>query len=336
MGSPLLEVLDLRAEFRTSRGRLPVVDGVSFTLDTGGGLAIVGESGSGKTATALSLMRLLPDPPGRITGGRVLLRGRDLLALPEEALTAVRGRELAMVFQEPATALNPVMSVGEQIAEAVVQHRGVARRRVRPLVLESLDQAGVPEPETYLGSYPHQLSGGLRQRVMIAIALACGPSVLIADEPTTALDVTVQDRLLDLLAYLRHHLGLALLLITHDLGVVARLVDRVAVMYAGQIVETAPVAVFFRGPAHPYSRGLLQAARLEAVGPESRARWGGRPRLEVIGGSVPDLADLPPGCRFAPRCRWAGGGGPCWREVPGLREVGPGHLARCRRPGVGP
>jgi oligopeptide/dipeptide ABC transporter ATP-binding protein len=302
------------------------VDGVSFTLEAGESLAIVGESGSGKSATALSLVRLLPDPPGRITGGRVLLRGLDLLGLHEEAMPEFRGREIAMIFQEPAGALNPVMTIGDQVAEAVVFHRDVPDSQVRALVIEALSQAGVPSPEQRLSSYPHQLSGGLRQRVMIAIALACGPSILIADEPTTALDVTVQARILDLLAYLQHRLGLALLLITHDLGVVARVADRVGVMYAGQIVETAPTAEFFRKPVHPYSRGLLEAARLAETG---------RGRLKVIGGVVPDLADLPPGCRFAPRCcrRLAAAPGRaaarCESRLPPDLDLGGGHVVRC-------
>lgn len=330
----LLEVVDLSAEYRTARGRIRAVDGVSFDLEAGESLAIVGESGSGKTATALALLRLLPDPPGRITGGRVLLRGRDLLDLDPAEMPKVRGREMAMVFQEPGGALNPVMTVGEQVAEAVLVHgrptRSLSRAEVRRRVIEALAQAGVPSPERRLRQYPHELSGGLKQRVVIAMALACGPAVLIADEPTTALDVTVQARLLDLLAYLQARLGLALLLITHDLGVVARTADRVAVMYAGQLVETAPAREFFHRPVHPYSRGLLEAARMaEAVG-------GG---FKVIDGSVPDLLDLPPGCRFAPRCplRKRRASLACDDSEPRPRAVGsgaaggrePGHLVAC-------
>jgi len=337
----LLEVKDLRAEYRTAAGRVPAVDGVSFTVGAGESLAVVGESGSGKSALALSIMRLLPRPAGRVTGGRVFLHGQDILDLPDEAMPAVRGREMAMIFQEPAGALNPVMTVGEQVAEAVRAHVTSDPRDVRRLTIEALARAGVPSPERRLGQYPHQLSGGLRQRVMIAMALAPEPALLIADEPTTALDVTVQARILDLFAYLQHHLGLALILITHDLGVVARVADRVAVLYAGRFVETARAAEFFRRPAHPYSRGLLEAARLDTAG-------GG---LKVIEGSVPDLLDLPPGCRFAPRCRVrraiesgraaasgvARGGGAalraaarrCTERFPPARDLGNGHLVHC-------
>ncbi len=346
--SRLLEVVDLSAEYRTSRGRVRAVDNVSFGLEAGESLAIVGESGSGKTATALALLRLLPDPPGRITAGQVLVRGQDVLDLHPADMSLVRGRELAMIFQEPGSALNPVMTVGQQVAEAVVAHgldreegpRGARRggggsRSVRRAVLAALAEAGIPSPERVARQYPHELSGGLKQRVMIAMALACGPSVLIADEPTTALDVTVQARLLDLLAYLQAGLGLGLLLITHDLGIVARTADRVAVMYAGRLVETAPVAGFFERPAHPYSRGLLEAARM------SRASGGG---LRVIDGSVPDLLDLPPGCRFAPRCPVLGEarrpGGPrrglaarlslaCEAEQPPTTLAGSGHTVAC-------
>ena len=325
----LLEVCDLRAEFRTARGRLRAVDGVSFDLDAGETLAIVGESGSGKSATALCLLRLLPDPPGRITGGRVLLRGLDLLSLGPEEMVGVRGREVAMVFQEPATALNPILTIGEQVAEAVRAHRGLRGRAVGRAVLDALAQAGLPSPESRVRRYPHELSGGMKQRVVIAIALACEPAVLIADEPTTALDVTVQARLLDLLAYLQAGLGLAILLITHDLGVVARTADRVGVLYAGHLVETAPVVEFFRRPLHPYSRGLLAASRLAGPG-------GGR--LQAIEGGVPDLLDLPPGCPFAPRCglaRPAGRrAGPCGDAFPPPTRVGEGHVVHCWYPGV--
>ncbi len=331
------------------------MDGVSFDLEAGQALAIVGESGSGKSATALALLRLLPEPPGRITGGRVLFRGVDLLALDPEEMQAVRGRGMAMVFQEPANALNPVMTVGEQVAEAVLFHRNPAGDRarwrahgrsddrpgrgwlavagdllglgrgtsVRRAVLEALAQAGVPFPERRLRQYPHELSGGLKQRVMIAMALAGAPSVLIADEPTTSLDVTVQARILDLLAYLQTRLGLALLLITHDLGIVARTADRVAVLYAGRVVETASVDSFFRHPAHPYSRGLLAAARLAE---------GAGGRFRAIPGSVPDLARLPDGCRFEPRCRRRAAGRPCADRFPPARAVGPGHAVWCWAP----
>lgn len=319
----LLEVGDLRVEFRTARGRVRAVDGVSFQLDRGEALAVVGESGSGKTALALAILRLLPEPPARVTGGTVLLEGRDLLELYPEEMLPVRGRRIAMVFQEPATALNPVLTIGEQVAEAVRLHR--TRRAVRPLVLEALAQAGIPDPERRLGQYPHQLSGGLRQRVVVAMALACGPEILIADEPTTALDVTVQARLLDLLTFLRARLGLALLLITHDLGVVARTADRVAVMYAGKLVETSPVRPLFAQPAHPYSLGLLEASRL-ATTPQGD--------LATVAGSPPDLTDPPPGCPFEPRCPRAGRR--CREEPLPSLLLGGGRAVACHRPLVGP
>ncbi|HCJ10000.1 MAG TPA: methionine ABC transporter ATP-binding protein [Clostridiales bacterium] len=328
--APLLRVVDLRVEFRTARGRVQAVDGVSFSLDRGEALAVVGESGSGKSATALSLMRLLPEPPARVTGGRVLLRGRDILDLTEEDMRRVRGREMAMVFQEPAGALNPVMTVGRQVMEAVTAHRAVTRREARRLALLALAEAGVPSPAARFGHFPHQLSGGMKQRVMMAMALASGPALLIADEPTTALDVTAQRRVLDLLAYLRRRHGLALLLITHDLGVVAQVADRVAVLYAGRIVETAPVRSFFRGPVHPYARGLLDAARMATEAGE----------LKAVPGGVPDPRGLPPGCRFAPRCRLRLAGGSaagarrCLERLPAPVEVGPGHVVWCWRAGV--
>ncbi|RJQ09135.1 MAG: ABC transporter ATP-binding protein [Bacillota bacterium] len=323
MVEDVLRVIDLRAEFRSARGPVKAVDGVSFSLQPGRTLALVGESGSGKSATALAIPRLLPDPPGRVTGGQVLLRGRDLLELDPDEMPRVRGREIAMVFQEPASALNPVMTVGDQVAESVRTHRRPGGP-VRAAVIEALARAGVPAPEKRLRQYPHELSGGLKQRVLIAIALACGPSVLIADEPTTALDVTVQARILDLLAYLGRRLGLALLLITHDLGVVARTAERVAVMYAGRVVETAPVGRFFRSPLHPYSRGLLEAARM------TRDDTGS---FRVIDGAVPDLADLPSGCRFHPRCAVARLRAACAGPPPPAREAGPGHTVECWYPG---
>jgi oligopeptide transport system ATP-binding protein len=327
----LLRVVDLRAEFRVAKGRIRAVDGVSFALDAGEVLAVVGESGSGKTALALSLVRLLPEPAGQITGGRVLFGGQDVLTLASEEMRLVRGRGMAMIFQEPGAALNPVMTVGEQVCEAARWSERSGRRpdgtnlrsSVRRRALLALAQAGVPSAERRFSQYPHELSGGLKQRVMIAMALVGQPPLLIADEPTTALDVTTQARLLDLLAYLRARLGLALLLITHDLGVVARIADRVAVMYAGRLVEIAGVRAFFGGPAHPYSRGLYRAASLAA-------RSDGR--LEVIEGSPPDLAALPPGCPFAPRCR----AGQCPDQAPPPRLVGADHLVYCWLAGAGP
>jgi oligopeptide/dipeptide ABC transporter ATP-binding protein len=316
----LLEVRDLRTQFHTEDGVVRAVDGVSFRLDAGETLAVVGESGSGKSVTSLSILRLVASPPGRITGGQVLLRGRDLLALPEAAMRSVRGREISMIFQEPQTSLNPVHTCGDQIAEVVETHERAPREAARARAVEMLRRVGIPAPEQRAREYPHQLSGGMRQRVMIAMALACHPAVLIADEPTTALDVTIQAQILDLLAELRRELGMAVLLITHDLGVVAGSADRVAVMYAGQVVETGAVRDVFRGPLHPYTAGLL--ASLPRLG-----RRAGR--LSVIPGGVPNPARFPAGCRFHPRCPLADAR--CREAVPELADFGGGRSARCWR-----
>jgi oligopeptide/dipeptide ABC transporter ATP-binding protein len=315
----LLEVLGLRTEFALDDGAVRAVDGVSFALDAGRVLGLVGESGCGKSMTALSLMRLVP-PPGRVVGGRVLLEGRDLLALSEREMRAVRGAGLGMIFQEPMTSLNPVFTVGSQIAEAVRLHRRVGRRAAWDRAVELLDEVGIPEPARRAHDYPHQLSGGMRQRVMIAIAISCEPRVLIADEPTTALDVTIQAEILELLRALRERLGMALLLITHDLGVVAQQADEVAIMYAGRIVERAGVIDIFDRPLHPYTQALFRS--MPGVG-------GRRERLAVIPGQVPDLRALPSGCTFRDRC-------PerievCALEVPPLEEKAPGHWAACVR-----
>jgi peptide/nickel transport system ATP-binding protein len=290
----LLEVRHLTTRFLLDEGEVRAVEDVSFALDAGESLGLVGESGCGKSVTALSLLRLV-DPPGRIVGGEVLLEGRDLLALEEREMRRYRGAGLAMVFQEPATALNPVMSIGSQVAEAVRAHHPVSRAEAQDRALQALEQASVPDAARRARDYPHQLSGGLRQRAMIAMALAAGPKVLVADEPTTALDVTIQAQILDLLAGLRRRLGLGLLLITHDLGVVARSCDRVAVMYAGRIVETGRTRALLAGPLHPYTRGLLDALPGDPAAEASEIPPG-------IPGTVPDLANLPPGCAFAPRC----------------------------------
>lgn len=315
----LLEVENLRTYFETESGTARAVDGVSFSLEKGEVLGIVGESGSGKSVTSLSIMRLVPEPPGRIQpGSAVRLNGRDLLALPEAEMRRVRGNDLAMIFQEPMTSLNPVFPVGEQIAEALRWHRGMGRREARRRAVEMLRLVGIADPEQRAREYPHQLSGGMRQRVMIAIALSCEPDVLIADEPTTALDVTIQAQILDLIAELRERLGMAVILITHDLGVVAEVCDRVLVMYAGQVVEQGGVEEVFRDPRHPYTEGLLQAIpRL------------GRPveRLAVIPGTVPGPTAWPHGCRFHTRCPY--GWQLCVEAEPGLFAAGPGHNARC-------
>jgi oligopeptide/dipeptide ABC transporter ATP-binding protein len=313
---PVLRVANLTTVFDTASGPVPAVDDVSFEIRAGETLGLVGESGSGKSVTALSLMRLV-QPPGRIAGGRLLFKGRDLLALDEASMCAVRGADIALVFQEPMTALNPVFRVGDQIAEALIVHGRGTKREARAKAVELLRSVRIPNPEARVSDYPHQLSGGMRQRVMIAIALACQPSLVIADEPTTALDVTIQAEILDLLREMRSALGLALLLITHDLGIVAETADRVAVMYAGRIVETGGVRDVLRRPQHPYTRGLLASIP------------GGRPgeRLHAIDGAVPMLGALPPGCAFNPRCpdRFA----PCTIAPPPEYAVGPEQTARC-------
>jgi oligopeptide/dipeptide ABC transporter ATP-binding protein len=288
---PLLRVSHLTTTFDTADGPVAAVDDVSFEIRAGETLGLVGESGSGKSVTALSIMRLV-QPPGRVAAGQALLNGRDLLALDERAMRAVRGAEIALVFQEPMTALNPVFTVGDQIAESLIVHRRAGKRAARAQAIELLRAVRIPNPESRVTDYPHQLSGGMRQRVMIAIALACHPSLVIADEPTTALDVTIQAEILDLLREMKAAFSLSLLLITHDLGVIAETADRVAVMYAGRIVETGPVRAILRTPQHPYTRGLL-------------ASMPGRDRghrLRAIDGSVPLLGHLPAGCAFHPRC----------------------------------
>ena len=315
----LLEVRDLRTSFFLEGGEARAVDGVSFTLETGRVLGLVGESGCGKSVTALSLMRLVP-PSGRIVGGEVRLDGRDLLALPEREMRAVRGAGLAMIFQEPMTSLNPVLTVGSQIAEAVRIHRRAGRREAWERAVALLAEVGIPEPGRRAHDYPHQLSGGMRQRVMIAIAVSCEPRVLIADEPTTALDVTIQAEILDLLRELRERRGMALLLITHDLGVVAEQADEVAIMYAGRIVEQGPVLGIFDRPLHPYTRALFRSI------PGVRGRHA---RLEVIPGQVPELLRLPSGCAFRDRCAEAIAD--CATQVPPLVEKAPAHAAACIR-----
>jgi oligopeptide/dipeptide ABC transporter ATP-binding protein len=321
---PVLDVRELRTYFETDAGTARAVDGVSFTVDRGEALGLVGESGSGKSVTALSILRLVPEPPGHIVAGSsIRLRGRDLMALPERSMCDVRGNDVGMVFQEPMTSLNPVQPVGEQVAEPIRRHLGFGRRAARERAIELLGLVGIPEPAERVAAYPHQLSGGMRQRVMIAMALACDPALLIADEPTTALDVTIQAQILDLLRELRARLGMALILITHDLGVVAEVCDRVAVMYAGQIVETGGVGAVFRKPCHPYTEGLLRA--MPRLG-RSRAPGAPAARLVVIPGSVPDAVDWPAGCRFRPRCPYAW---PLCGQDPPLVPAAPQGSSRC-------
>ena len=323
-GDSALEVKDLQTWFYTRQGIVKAVDGVSFNLRKGETLGIVGESGCGKSITALSVMRLVPDPPGRIIGGRVTLDGRDLLDLDEAAMRLVRGNDISMIFQEPMTSLNPVLTIGYQIAEALILHRDLSRAEALSRAVEMLDMMRIPEPAQRAREYPHQLSGGMRQRAMIAMALACNPKVLIADEPTTALDVTIQAQILDLIVRLQQELGTAVILITHDLGVVAETTQRIIVMYAGRKVEEADVVPLFSNPMHPYTHGLMASVPRLAImsGEESAAE-----RLEEIPGIVPPLNNLPPGCAFAPRCRFADDR--CRAEYPPYLEKQPGHWAAC-------
>jgi oligopeptide/dipeptide ABC transporter ATP-binding protein len=319
----LLEVRHLRTHFATKRGEVRAVDDVSFTLRRGETLSLVGESGCGKSVTALSVMRLIARP-GRIAGGEILFEGRNLLTLSEAEMRAIRGDDIAMIFQDPMTSLNPVYTVGEQIAEAIRLHRKVSKREAWQQAIAGMRDVAIPAPEARAKSYPHELSGGMRQRVMIAMALACDPKLLIADEPTTALDVTIQAQILELLTQLREQRNLAILLITHDLGVVAETADRVAVMYAGQIIEEASARELFARPRHPYTEGLLRAVpRLDEGATEKRRR------LQTIEGVVPNPLELPIGCRFAPRCEHAqpkcNAG-----EIP-LLQVGEEHWSRCVR-----
>lgn len=319
----VLEVRGLSTYFTTRRGQVTrAVSDVSLSVPRSATLALVGESGSGKSVTALSIMRLVP-PPGEIVSGQILLEGRNLMALDRESMRRVRGREIAMIFQDPMTSLNPVYTVGEQISEAIRLHEGAGRKAAWRRALEMMDRVRIPDARRRASDYPHQLSGGMRQRVMIAMALSCNPKLLIADEPTTALDVTIQAEILDELKALKQEFNLSVLLITHDLGVVAETADAVAVMYAGQIVEEAPVHTIFRHAAHPYTQGLLRSVpRLTGEG--TRAR-----RLEVIEGTVPSLLNLPMGCKFAPRCKYVIE--QCRSQEIELLQTGEDHFARCIR-----
>ena len=299
------------------------VDGVDIGVDGGETVSVVGESGCGKTVTAMTILKLIAMPPGRIVDGKILWQGRDLVPLGPDQMRAIRAKEIGFVFQEPMTSLNPVYTVGEQIAEAVREHEGVSRRAAMDRAAEMLRLVNIPNPKQRVHDYPHQFSGGMRQRVMIAMALSCDPKLLIADEPTTALDVTIQAQILDLLNDMKQRLGMAVLLITHAMGVVAETAQRVIVMYAGKVVEEAPVAALFASPRHPYTQGLIRSIpRLDLAAKEHR-------RLEAIPGTVPSLLHPPPGCRFAARCRFAIDA--CLTEEPALRELGPGHKAACIR-----
>ncbi len=320
-----LEVEGLQTYFYTRQGIVKAVEGVSFDLAKGETLGIVGESGCGKSITALSIMRLVPDPPGRIIGGKVTLDGRELLALDESEMRDIRGNDISMIFQEPMTSLNPVLTIGYQISEALVLHQGLTKKQALDRAVEMLDLVKIPEPQQRAKEYPHQLSGGMRQRAMIAMAVACNPKVLIADEPTTALDVTIQAQILDLIVRLQEQLGTAVILITHDLGVVAETTKRVIVMYAGRKVEEADVVTLFSEPMHPYTHGLMASVPRLAImsGDESLATE----RLEEIPGIVPPLNNLPAGCAFAPRCSFADA--QCEQAYPPYEEKRPGHWAAC-------
>ncbi|MBL8339024.1 MAG: ABC transporter ATP-binding protein [Rhodoferax sp.] len=318
--SDLLEVAGLRTEFRTEDGRFAAVDGVSFSVPAGRTLAIVGESGCGKSVTALSIMGLVPDPPGRITGGSIRFEGRELVGLPAKDLQDLRGNGMAMIFQEPMSSLNPAFTIGDQIIEGLLRHRPMNRAQAAERALEMLRRVRIPAPEQRLQEYPHKLSGGMRQRAMIAMALACEPRLLIADEPTTALDVTIQAQILELMRTLQQETGTAVILITHDLGVVAEVADEVVVMYAGRVVERAPVQRLFAMPQHPYTVGLLGSIpRLDIA----------QQRLAAIDGQVPNPYRMPPGCSFAQRCPFAQDA--CRAEAPVLRELGEGQSVACWR-----
>ncbi len=317
MPEELLKIDALKTVFRTEAGTARAVDGVSFSVGRGETVGLVGESGCGKSVTALSIMRLVADPPGRIESGSIIFEGRDLLGLSEKKMRKVRGNEISIVFQEPLSSLNPVFTCGEQIREAIALHQKLGRRESKKKAVEMLRLVRIPDPEKRYGSYPHQMSGGMRQRVMIAMALSCQPKLLIADEPSTALDVSVQAQIIELLAELRAGMDMAVLLITHDLAVVAQMADRVVVMYAGAVVEESPVEELFGSPAHPYTKGLI----------DSLPKLGQRlERLPMIPGNVPDPLDLPEGCRFSDRCQERFG--KCATEPP-LFDLPGGRRARC-------
>jgi oligopeptide/dipeptide ABC transporter ATP-binding protein len=320
----VLEINNLQTHFFTAGGVVRAVDGVSYIVRSGETLGVVGESGCGKSVTALSILRLVADPPGRIVGGTIRFEGSNLLELPENEMEGIRGNDISMIFQEPMTSLNPLMTVGRQIAEAIALHRGLSRRDAMDQAVEMLRRVHIPEPERRAHAYPHQLSGGMRQRVMIAMAVSCNPKLLIADEPTTALDVTIQAQILELMRELQETLGTAIVLITHDMGVVAENADRVAVMYAGRKVEEASAKDLFECPGHPYTKGLLGSIPDVEVAAHTRTR---RARLNEIKGMVPSLANLPQGCTYAPRCGLASE--ECRASYPPLLQYRPAHWVAC-------
>ncbi len=319
--SPLLDIQGLKTHFSTDDGWLHAVDGVDISIDAGQTVCVVGESGCGKSVTAKTVLKLIDMPPGRIVAGKVLWQGRDLVPLPPEEMQKIRAKEIAIIFQEPMTSLNPVYTVGEQIAESVRLHDGLSRREAMNRAVEMLRLVRIPTPERRVNAYPHQFSGGLRQRVMIAIALACSPKLLIADEPTTALDVTIQAQILDLMQELKDRLGMSVMLITHAMGVVAEVAQKVVVMYAGTVIEEASAEDLFAHPRHPYTQGLIRSI------PRIDTAAVNKVRLEAIPGTVPKLIDPAPGCRFAGRCKFAMPA--CRLATPALREVTPGHKVAC-------
>ena len=322
MQDVILDIRNLKTFFYTYDGVAKAVDGISYRLSRGEPLGIVGESGCGKSVSALSILRLIPDPPGRIVDGQIFFKETNLLELAYDRMREIRGNRISMIFQEPMTSLNPVFTVGNQIAEAFRLHQGLKRQEALEKSIDMLKLVNIPSPEKCVGQYPHELSGGMRQRAMIAMALACNPEILIADEPTTALDVTIQAQIIDLMLQLKEELGMAIILITHDLGIIAETVKRVIVMYAGKIVEEAPTRTIFKTPLHPYSQGLLQS--MPRLGDKVRL---GRIRLEEIPGVVPSLYELPAGCRFSTRCSHAME--ICRKEEPDLEEIDESHFCRC-------
>ena len=321
MSARLLDVINLETHFTTEEGVVKAVDDVSLYLNEGDTLGLVGESGCGKSVTALSIMRLIHDPPGKIIEGKIVFEGQDLLSLKEAGMRKIRGNKISMIFQEPMTSLNPVIKVGDQISEVVMLHQGLSGKDAIHMSVDMLRLVGFPSPERRIAEYPHQLSGGMRQRVMIAMALSCSPKLVIADEPTTALDVTIQAQIMDLMNRLKEDIGMSIILITHDLGVIAETARNVAVMYAGKIVELSSAIDLFETPMHPYTIGLLHSLPGMSGDPT------GKKRLEVIPGMVPGPSDLPRGCRFSPRCKHVMA--VCAEHEPELKEEGDGHLVRC-------
>ena len=321
---PLLEIQGLKTHFKTDDGWLHAVDGVDLSVNAGETVGVVGESGCGKSVTAMSVMRLVPMPPGRFAGGQILWRGRDLLTLPDDEMRRIRMKEIAVVFQEPMTSLNPVYTIGDQIGEALRLHEGLSKKDATDRAIQMLKRVHIPTPERRVHDYPHQFSGGMRQRAMIAMALSCGPALLIADEPTTALDVTIQAQILELLNDLKAEFGMAVMLITHAMGVVAEVAQRVVVMYAGKVVEEARVEDLFAKPRHPYTQGLIRSIPRIDTAASAKAH---KVRLQTIAGTVPKMIEPGPGCRFAARCKHAIPD--CTAATPPLRTVAPGHRVAC-------